>query len=249
MDHLIMRLEAPLMSFGAEIVDNIGPTRWFPATSMLTGLLANALGYRRQQHLLHQTLEERIIFAARIDREPTWGATVQDYQTASIERDDRSWTTRGEPEGRTGDKSTYEDGTHNRLRHYLPDMSLTLALRLEPDRETPTIDDLAEALQRPKRPLFIGRKSCIPSEPIFQGITNAGTAMAALLATPIFTDLPGTENIPNMVRFLWPDGEGAPGVEPQNSYTLTDQRNWTTRLHGGGRTVNETTVPMSPSLS
>ena len=47
MRHLIMRLESPLMAFGGEAIDNLGVIRSFPAASMLTGMLANALGWRR----------------------------------------------------------------------------------------------------------------------------------------------------------------------------------------------------------
>jgi CRISPR-associated Cas5-like protein len=43
-----MRLEAPLMAFGGETIDNYGVIRDFPALSMVTGLFANALGYRRE---------------------------------------------------------------------------------------------------------------------------------------------------------------------------------------------------------
>ena len=46
MQHMILALEAPLMAFGGETVDNYGVVRSFPAASMLTGLLANALGWR-----------------------------------------------------------------------------------------------------------------------------------------------------------------------------------------------------------
>ena len=45
--HLILNLESPLMAFGGETIDNYGVIRPFPAASMLTGLLANALGWRR----------------------------------------------------------------------------------------------------------------------------------------------------------------------------------------------------------
>ena len=45
MEHLILRLEAPLMAFGGETIDNLGVVRRFPSASMLTGLLANALGW------------------------------------------------------------------------------------------------------------------------------------------------------------------------------------------------------------
>ena len=45
--HLVLVLEAPLMSFGGVAVDNFGVIDDFPALSMLTGLLGNAPAYRR----------------------------------------------------------------------------------------------------------------------------------------------------------------------------------------------------------
>ena len=70
MRHLILRLEAPLMAFGGETIDNYGVVRPFPAASMLTGLLANALGWRRIERKRHQQLQDHLVFASRIDREP-----------------------------------------------------------------------------------------------------------------------------------------------------------------------------------
>ena len=59
MRHLILNLESPLMSFGGETIDNYGVIRWFPAASMLTGLFANALGWRRVDRARHQDLQDR----------------------------------------------------------------------------------------------------------------------------------------------------------------------------------------------
>ena len=84
MRHLIIRLEAPLMAFGGETIDNYGVIRRFPSASMLTGLLANALGLRRTQAQDHQELQERLVFAARIDREPSGGVRLTDYQTVQL---------------------------------------------------------------------------------------------------------------------------------------------------------------------
>ena len=75
MRHLVLNLEAPLMAFGGETIDNYGVIRWFPATSMLTGLFANALGWRRVERERHQRLQDRLVFAARIDREPASGSS------------------------------------------------------------------------------------------------------------------------------------------------------------------------------
>ena len=237
MRHLILNLEAPLMAFGGEAIDNYGVVRWFPSASMLTGLLANALGWRRVERERHQRLQDRLILAARIDREPAGGVRMQDFQTAQIGAADRGWTTRGRPEGRAGGAATYL-APNLRYRDYWADMRVTVAVRLQPEQEAPTLDDLASALESPARPLFIGRKPCLPSDQLFAGFKEADTALAALVETPV-----ETSEVAHDVRLLWPEGDGIAGVEANRTYMLTDQRNWTSGLHGGGRTVCEGAVP------
>ena len=234
MRHLIVFLEAPLMAFGGETIDNYGVIRWFPSASMLTGLLANALGWRRVEREQHQRLQDRLVFAARIDREPTTSGRLTDFQTAQLSGKDQGWTTRGVPEGRAGGAATY-DAPHLRYRDYFADMRVSVALRLEPEDELPTLDGLAVALQEPARPLFIGRKPCLPSDSLFGGFVQGDTALAALLAVPLVADAPHVDTI----RALWPDGEGRAEITPSRSYMLTDQRNWLSGLHGGGRLVCE----------
>ena len=238
MRYLILNLESPLMAFGGETIDNYGVIRPFPAVSMLTGLFANALGWRRIERERHQALQDRIVFAARIDREPAGGVRMTDFQTAQLGAGDRGWTTRGQPEGRAGGANTY-NAPHLRRRDYFADMRVTVALRLEPaevgDENEPTLDDLAAALQEPKRPLFIGRKPCLPSAPLFAGFADGDTTLAALLESG-----DGNESLSH--RLLWPEGESVDGitaVRTYRTYMLTDQRNWVSGLHGGGRWVCE----------
>lgn len=240
MRHLILNLEAPMMSFGGETIDNLGVIRPFPAASMLTGLFANALGWRRTERDLHQELQDRLVFAARIDREPATGVRMTDFQTAMLGHNDQGWTTRGAPEGRAGGASTY-NAPHLRYRDYYADMRVTVALRLQPDDESPTLEELAAALDEPKRPLFIGRKSCLPSVPLCGGFEDGATALAALLQRP----LDCTDQTEESVRAIWPEGEGVddPDLEPTRTGMLTDQRNWRSGLHGGGRWVCEHGIP------
>lgn len=235
MRHLILMLEAPLMAFGGETVDNFGIVRWFPAASMLTGLLANALGWRRTEAERHQRLQERLIFAARIDREPADGVRMTDFQTAAISNKDSGWTTRGAAEGREGGNYT----NWLRYRDYLADMRVTVALRMEEAADGPGLDDLAEALDRPFRPLFIGRKPCLPSVPLFESFKEGETVLAALLAVP----LGKWDEQGESIRVLWPAGEGVESVQPSRRYMLTDERNWVSGLHGGGRSVCESAIP------
>ena len=255
MRHLLLDLQAPLMAFGGETIDNYGVIRDFPAASMLTGLLANALGWRRIERERHQRLQERLVFAARIDREPAGDVRLTDYQTALLYEDDAGWTTRGQPEGRNKSPSYQPIPPDNRraltwqrYRDYFADMHVTVALRLCPavDGDGPTLDDLAAALEEPQRPLFIGRKPCLPSGRLFRCISDKGsTALEALMKVPIEPRPDG----PAPVRLLWPAGEGVDdvpdGVRVNRTYQLTDERNWVSGLHGGGRQVCDGTAPAS----
>ena len=238
MRHLILNLESPLLAFGGETIDNLGVVRPFPAASMLTGLFANALGWRRTERERHQRLQDRLVFAARIDREPAGGVRMTDFQTAQLGAGDRGWTTRGQPEGRAGGPNTY-NAPHLRYRDYYADMRVTVALRLQLEDDTPTLDELAAALDEPARPLFIGRKPCLPSIPLFGGFEEGDTALAALLRRPLYCAPRATEPI----RALWPEGEGVAHIEPHRNGMLTDQRNWMSGLHGGGRWVCEAGIP------
>ena len=237
MRHLILNLEAPLMAFGGETIDNYGVIRRFPSASMLTGLLANALGWRRTEADRHQQLQDRLVFSARIDREPAGGVRLTDFQTAQLGARDNGWTTRGKPEGRAGGAATYE-APHLRYRDYFADMHITVALRLDPPDTEPTLEGLAEALRQPARPLFIGRKPCLPSAPLFKVFAGGDTALAALLHCPLSDETPK----PTTIRALWPEGEGMEGIDATRRYMLTDQRNWVSGLHGGGRAVCEGVV-------
>ena len=266
MRHLLLDLQAPLMAFGGETIDNYGVVRDFPAASMLTGLLANALGWRRIERELHQRLQDRLVFAARIDREPAGGVHLTDYQTVRIgegtdlfrttdRKDGRrkyvvGWTTRGTPDFRGGDLGDH-GFTHERWRDYFADMRVTVALRLEPAADPPTLDDLAAALKEPKRPLFIGRKPCLPSGRLFRCIREGNTALAALMDIPIKEPIEQLRRSDDeLVRLLWPAGEDAAADAAANrTYQLTDERNWVSGLHGGGRAVCEGTRPVAAFLS
>ena len=234
--HLILWLEAPLMAFGGVTIDNYGYTRDFPARSMLTGLLANALGWDRTEGERLQRLQERLVFAARIEREGAVGY-LRDTQNAQLSKSDRGWTTRGQPEGRAG--ASY-DAPHRRFRDYLPDALVIVALRLEPPEEAPNLETVAQALECPARPLFIGRKPCLPSAPLLgpdgPHFIEAETAGEALARFPRQEEAEGTAP---PLRAMWPPDE-APAMAMADRVTdICDERNWISGLHEGRRPIAE----------
>ena len=224
--HLLMRLRAPLIAFGGETIDNHGVIRDFPALSMVTGLLANALGWDRGDHVRHNRLQERLVMGARLDAD---GGRLVDFQTAQLQADDKGWTTRGVSEERAGGAGTYAS-PHLRYRHYHADMDVLVAIRLQPADESPSLADLAAALDKPARPLFIGRKNCLPTERVMVGWIKADNILGALEAAAPALQRPA--------RAQWPLGEGdLPSM--QATKDVCDERNWTSGVHGGWRPVRE----------
>jgi len=68
MDVLLLRLEAPLMSFGAVMIDKRGVIQRYPALSAVCGLLANALGFHHRDTDALERLQQRLRYACREDR-------------------------------------------------------------------------------------------------------------------------------------------------------------------------------------
>lgn len=227
---LVLNLDAPLMAFGGVAVDQVGPTRDFPAASMLTGLFGNALGWHWSDRQAHQSLQDRLVFASRRDCE---GTAITDSQNVQLSKLDKGWTTRGRPEGRAG--ASYS-APHRRQRDYHADSSVCVVLRLEPARDKPVLEELAAALERPARPLFLGRKPCLPSAPLLKG--KSGRWVVADKAYSALAAIPGKDAA---LRAQWPIGEGpeSPGNLVDHIVDHTDLRNWLTGLHGGSRRVVE----------
>jgi CRISPR system Cascade subunit CasD len=225
MRHLILRLEAALMSFGGDMIDANGPILDFPLASLVIGLMANALGWTRAQSREHQRLQDRLVMGSRLDRP---GERIVDFQTAQLAKDDRGWTTRGILEGRAG--ATY-DSPHIRRRHYLADASVTVALRLQPTEEAPTIEDVARALEYPARPLFIGRKSCVPSTQLLAGYIDADDVLAALTTWPLPPDAGAA------IRISLPPTEGG-RVQSYRAERISDLRDWVAGIHAGEREIH-----------
>lgn len=224
MDCLLLRLDAPFMSFGAVVVDQLNPTWRFPAKSMLVGLLGNALGWDHRDGGRLQALQTRLRFAARWDAEPE---LLTEYQTADLGQAfmiDTGWTTRGHREDRKG--GTAATGTHQRWRDHWANGVATISLALNHD-DSPSLNALEAALRAPVRPLFIGRKPCLPAAPVLIGRRSAEGVKAALAAEPLAEVAPRRR--PARIPALWPRDEGE-GMQTEERYDLRD---WAQNIHHG----------------
>jgi CRISPR system Cascade subunit CasD len=227
---LLLRLEAPLMSFGGVAIDYRGVTRAYPGGAMLTGLIANALGYEHREFARLDALQSRLAYAARADRP---GDLITDFQTVDLSQPflSQGWTTRGAPQGREGGPAS--KGTHIRLRQFLADAVITVALTLNPSGDDPSLAAIESALREPARPLYLGRKPCIPSLPVLLDAVEASSLIEALERAPLS---PRAVKDVSM-RAWWPAGDGErPG---SRLIPITDERDWANQIHAGRRWIYE----------
>jgi CRISPR system Cascade subunit CasD len=230
---LLMRFAAPLMSFGAVRVDARGPINDHPGLGLVTGLLGNALGYDHAEADRLTRLQERLRLASRCDQT---GEQHQDYQTVDLGLPGMAegWTTRGAVEGRKGGSAS--EGTHIRFRQFHAGRVQTVAVALAPADEAPTVDELAAALDAPARPLFIGRKPCLPATRLNLGVVTADTLLAALAAAPRWSH--GRSADPAAVlNAWWPEDPTVTPPVHSRVEAVVDERDWRGQVVVGRRLV------------
>ena len=157
---LLLRLAAPLQSWGADSKFETRKTNREPTKSGVIGLLAAALGLRRDDAAGLARLNG-LHFAVRADRE---GSLLVDFHTANREED------------RKKGKAPYVT-----YRHYLQDAVFLVGLESE---DTALLQELETALKHPVYPLYLGRRSCPPTLPLCLGIRQ-GSLLDVLRTEPM----------------------------------------------------------------
>lgn len=155
---LFLRLEAPLQSWGENSQWSERRTAPEPTKSGIVGMLACALGWKDDERIA--ALSRAVQIGVRCDVIGT-AAPLRDYHTVG-----GGYTTpqllnaKGEPKLSSG-----KPHTEPTWRYYLCDASFLAVVRAKDE----TIAQLAYAIQFPVWPIFLGRKSCVPTRPPFDG--------------------------------------------------------------------------------
>ena len=244
MDALILHFQAPLMSFGGPQIDQIGPTGLYPTMSQVAGLIANGLGLTHAETDRTQVLQDRMSLASALIRE---GAELRDYQSVDLGQDhlrNPAWTSHGAAEHRAGGPVA-KFGTHIRIRFYRADASVLSAISFSPRHENPTLAAIEEALLQPARPLFIGRKPCLPATPLVIGyVESAESLIDAIRQVPWrfpdrWREIDRSGRTDSRVWAEWPvpDNYTAPPNSGISTHRVVDRRDWRNQLHGGERAV------------
>jgi CRISPR system Cascade subunit CasD len=168
MTTVLLRFEAPMMSFGAARIDAHDRAGAIPTASMITGLFGCALGIPRRDGATLQAIQDAIRIAVAIERQ---GRVLEDYQTADLGKPflrGPMWTVEGTAVERAGSAITE---TRQQWRQYVADGAVVAAVALGDDFPA-TLDDLAHAMEYPAHPLCIGRVTCPPAGMIWRGVDD-----------------------------------------------------------------------------
>lgn len=156
MPTLLMRLRAPMMSWGDHSQFGHRDSRREPTKSAVMGLLCSALGRPRWEPIDDLTA---LKMGVRVNKE---GVLQRDYHTVQDNMRDKDKAS-----------TTLSD------RYYIADADYLVGL----EGETVFLESLDTALQAPHWQLYLGRKSFIPSHPIRVGMVEQPLLLALQTAT------------------------------------------------------------------
>lgn len=170
--YLLMWLEAPLQAWGHDSRFGRRESLDFPTKSGVLGLLCCALGKGGEQtEWLAYWADRDMVVQAYVPQDKQGQAVsrqplLRDFHMVGSGYDDRDpWSTLLIPKKSDGRKAV-GGGTKMTYRYYLQDMVFAVALQ-GPQTE---LDELQNALQNPVWDLYLGRKNCVPTELIGQGV-------------------------------------------------------------------------------
>lgn len=213
MKYLLFRLYGPMSSWGDIAVGEMRPSFTYPSKSAVLGLVAAALGIRRDEEAKHQQLAESLGFAVCVE---SAGVPLADYHTAQVPSGKERYCTRRQE--LSGEKS--ELNTIPSTRDYRSD-GLYIVVLWQRKHSEWDIEQIKTKLEQPEFVPYLGRKSCPAALP-FEAQVIDTVSLVEALAEGKFINLRlfGFKSIGQKMLY-WDDCD-TPGVEVQHTFERRD---------------------------
>lgn len=217
---LVFQLYGHLASWGEIAVGESRHTAPYPSKSALVGLLAAAMGIRRDQDDLQQAMSTGYRFAVKV---LSAGFLLRDYHTTQVPDSAGKLRYRTRRDELVVGRERL--GTILSNREYRCD-ALVLVSVCAADTAHWHLDEICQALRTPKFHLYLGRKSCPLAMPLNPVLDSYQGFRHALDAYTYGEFLSNRERYAlaldrETVRYYW---EGKAGdIEPQQTLVRYDQ--------------------------
>lgn len=167
MKTLLLRFVGPMQSWGTQSRYTIRETNLEPSKSGVIGLVYSALGKKREEEEIDASDKPSLKRLANLRlgvRIDSAGAMLCDYHTIGGSPPYASEKRIFLATGKLSDNAVIS------YRYYLSDAKFLIGL----EGEENLIDLLYEKISKPKQQIFLGRKSFVPSEPVWlrEGLCN-----------------------------------------------------------------------------
>lgn len=217
MPFLVFQLQGSLAAWGATAVGDYRGTDIYPSASGVFGLLAAALGLRREQEAEHHRLAQGYGMAIGV---LSTGTLMRDYHTVQMPSQSLM---KGHPHATRRDELAHARTALTTIiskRDYRENAGWLVALQEK--AEVPySLDQLSSALAQPRFVLYLGRKSCPLAAPLRPRVLQADSAMEAFKAYAAEHDQAREAN-----RDRW-------GNEPVEALTALSRLVWDESIDAG----------------
>jgi CRISPR system Cascade subunit CasD len=216
--YLVFRLYGPMASWGDVAVGTYRPTFDHPSKSAVMGLLAAAIGIRRDEDSKLRALAKSYNFAVQVDAS---GTMLRDYHTSQV------------PPSGTGKNTKHFATRKDELaiskkdlktilstRDYYCDAVYSVCLWSNSDEVPYSLEILTQKLKEPEFVLYLGRKSCPLAMPIDAKVVNGANIQKAFGMINSDNLLDGLQKDDGM-RLYWEENHDA-GVPAVHTITRRD---------------------------
>ncbi|MHB1047201.1 MAG: type I-E CRISPR-associated protein Cas5/CasD [Thermoanaerobaculia bacterium] len=228
-DYLVFRLFGPLSSWGDIAVGEVRPSADRPTRSAILGLVAAALGFRRDEEDRHVALGSSLGIGVLVT---SVGKPLADYHTVQVPpsgaaKHPRRYATRREE---LTSRHRSELRTILSRREYRMDSLADVAAWSRNPEPPFALKTIGEALERPTFVPYLGRKSCPLALPMQPRIVAASSLAEAFAAARFDTPSGVPIHEPCGRRTLYWDEGGEAGVPVERTETRRDspvsRRRW-----------------------
>lgn len=179
MKYLSLWFESPLQSWGVDSKFGLRTTFTFPTKSGIAGVMLAAMGKGGEEIEFLENFshweETAFSYSSEENGQAEGSSLSTDFHMIGngydMENDWQKMMVPKKRDGGTVGANGSVGGIKLTYRQYLQDAFFGVVLKIPSSYND--IDMIVDALQNPIWPLYLGRKCCVPSYPIFQGLFDS----------------------------------------------------------------------------